>query len=175
MAAVSETEDPENLISHSISACEAQLQRAFQVCDLLEALADDLPRRQAPVWRETQRQCQSVLRPHFMLLIDVVLPILLKRSKENVDREGVLMRLVADNESQLHALEDLDDLLSEAITSEQSENAESLGFALRGFFETIRHNLTWEVDVVWPIAKRVFSEVDAKELNTSACAQFIIH
>ncbi|MEL6960115.1 MAG: hypothetical protein AAGL89_14310 [Pseudomonadota bacterium] len=175
MAAVTETKDPENLISFSISACEAQLQRAFQVCDLLEALADDLPRRQAPVWRETQRQCQSVLRPHFMLLINVVLPILLKRSKENVDREEVLMRLVADNESQLHALEDLDDLLSEAIAPGRSDNAESLGFALRGFFDTLRHNLTWEVDVVWPLAKRVFTEVDAKDLNSSPYAQFIRH
>ena len=171
MAAVPETEDPKSLIAFSISACEAQSRRSLQICDLLEALADDLPRCQLPMWRETRRQCQSVLRPHFLFLINVVLPILLKRSRENLDREDMLVRLIEDNESQLHALEDLDELLSEALTFDCADRAETLGFALRGFFETLRRTLAWELEIVWPMAKRILTPMDAKELQVNTITQ----
>ena len=176
MATVTETEDPDVFKAHSIAACEAQSRRAVQVCDLLEALADDLPRKQAPVWRETQHQCRGVLQPHFSFLAYDVLPMLLKRSKKSADREGMLARLITDIEMQLHALQDLDDFMSEALLSERfDQNAESLGFALRSFFDTIRHNLRWEQDVIWPLSMRILTVEDLKKLVTGTASELTLH
>lgn len=176
MSVVIETNDPETSKIRSISAFAAQTARALQVCDLLEALADDLPRRQAPVWRETQHQCKSVLGPHFSFLVSDVLPTLLKRSSESADREDVLVRLMNDNQDQLDALEDLDDLMSEALISERfDQNAESLGYALRGYFETLRHNLRWELDVLWPLSKRILSVEDVRKLRAELSSSTALH
>ena len=83
----------------------------------------------------------------------------------------MLVRLIEDNESQLHALEDLDELLSEALTFDCADRAETLGFALRGFFETLRRTLTWELDIVWPMAKRILTPMDARELQGNTITQ----
>ena len=140
--------------------------RALQICDLLEALADDLPQRAAPKWRDTQRQCHTVLRPHFLFLSDLVFPVLLTRTKGEVDRQELLLRLRCDCSDQVHALSDLDELLSDAFLVERFANEpESLGFALRGHFEALRRDLYWERDVLWPLAARTLTARDVATLD----------
>ncbi|MEM8577750.1 MAG: hypothetical protein AAGF60_07850 [Pseudomonadota bacterium] len=154
--------------SPPVRACIAQTQRALRICDLLEALADDLPKRSVPFWDEAQTQCQSVLRPHFSWLHDIVLPALLQKPEGGVDRLRVLSRLSSDCGDQLHALGDLDDLIADASGSARLSAApDALGYALRGHFDSLRRDLTWQTDVLWPLAARMCS---APDLHGFVCA-----
>ena len=142
--------------------CIDQTRRALHICDLLEALADDLPKRRAPHWREARLQCRSVLLPYFRWMQDLILPELERKSDQNVDRTDVLARLATDYRDQLHSLTDLEDLIADAILCEKfAEEPEALGYALRGHFDSLRRDLSWQLAVLWPLATRLCTDADA--------------
>lgn len=154
--------------SETISMFVSRAHRALQICDLLEALADDLPRRQAPIWREAQVQCRAVLYPHFGFLAERLLPFLLERVEGNEERQELLARLQADGQDQLHALSELDDLMTDVVdTNALYLEPESLGFGLRCFFDAIRSKLNWEIDVIWPLVARILSREETAKMRAS--------
>jgi len=158
--------DPGPNTAGSIQQCCGHTHHALHICDLLEALADDLPKRSAPVWRGAQMQCRAVLHPYFAFLNEVVLPKLLRQNNRDADRREVLCRLKSDCGDQIHALSDLDDLMSDALFSDQFTNEpEALGYALRGHFEALRRDLRWQLDVLWPIAARTWTARDVARVT----------
>ncbi|MEO0753069.1 MAG: hypothetical protein AAFY25_14835, partial [Pseudomonadota bacterium] len=119
--------------------------RVSQMCDLLEALADDLPRRPAPIWREATRMCNDVIPGHYREILNVLVPILKRRTEGELDCEYVLRRLQQDFEDEACRLSELNDLLIEAVGTDASKiGPEALGYALRGFFGALRRNGCWE-------------------------------
>lgn len=140
-------------------------QRVLQICDLLEALADDLPKRSIPMWRETKKQCALALSSHFALVVGVVVPMLLERSDGVADREDVILRVKADCTDLNHRVSDLEELFSDALsTSTYRIKSEALGFALRAHFEALRRHIGWETDVLWPLALRILTPEDLDNL-----------
>ena len=149
------------MLDYASSAAE----RVLDVCGLLESLADDLPKRSAPVWREAQTQCQITLHPHFLVLTRFVMPTLMRSSKENDDRQELLLRFNLDCAEQLHNLSDLDDLLTYALEDRgPARDAEALGYALRGYFDELRRNIAWETEVIWPLAARALRDEDIAKI-----------
>ncbi len=149
-------------------------QHVSHLCDLLEALADDLPRRPMPVWREAMRMCKHLVPVHYEEILNVVMPILKRRTVGERDCEDVLRRLQADFEDEAFRLSELDDLLEEVANPQATGNRENgnigpeaLGFALRGFFIALRRNSTWETDVVLPLASRHLNTNDLDEIAGS--------
>ncbi|MEL7279695.1 MAG: hypothetical protein AAFY35_10820 [Pseudomonadota bacterium] len=141
--------------------------RVDQMCDLLEALADDLPRRAAPVWREATRMCKAVIPMHYQNILTVVMPVLRRRCQGEVDCENTLRRLQTDFEEEACRLSELNELLEEAMeTGGSTIDPEALGFALRGFFGALRRITSWETDVLLPLADR---HLNAEDLNEIAC------
>lgn len=148
-------------LSRSVASGQEVAQRALHVCDLLEALADDLPKRAAAHWREAQIQCRTILQPYFGFLHGTVLPKLRQQYRSDTDRRDMLIRLHADCADQLHAIGDLQDLISDALVGDRFEDEpEALGFALRGYFDGLRRDLRWQIDVVWPLAARSWTQTD---------------
>ena len=139
--------------------------RVNQMCDILEALADDLPRRPAPVWREAKRMCNSVIPGHYQDVLTVLMPILLRRIAGELDCEDTLRRLQEDFEDEACRLTELNDLLEEALTADRcSIGPEALGYALRGFFNVLRRNTSWETKVLLPLATRRLTADDLNEI-----------
>ncbi|MEM9426958.1 MAG: hypothetical protein AAGA06_09675 [Pseudomonadota bacterium] len=147
--------------SGALTRCLEQTRQALHVCDLLEALADDLPKRVAPVWREVQIQERSFLQPYFEFMNSTVLPTMLRQSDLGVDRSEMLMRLKADCVDRVHAMFDLDELITDALQTDKFDSQpEALGYALRGHFDALRRDLLWQLDVLWPMASRTLSKDD---------------
>lgn len=135
--------------------------RILQICDLLEALADDLPRRPAAVWREARAQVAAVLTDHFLTLTKAVLPALICRTQDEVDRKEILSRLGADFNDQVHRIGDLDELLGEALAPDTCQiGPEALGYALRDHFDSLRRHVRWETDVLWPMMSRILTRAE---------------
>ena len=151
-----------------IELCRLQTRKALCVCDQLEALADQLPEQSIRDWRITQVQCRTILRPYFEILSEIALPAMLRQSTELDDGFKLLSRFKSDCQDQLHALADLDDMMSDVLSEGRFiDQPEALGFALRGFFEALRRDLCWQFDVLWPLADRTWSQKDADLFVTS--------
>ncbi|MEL6119589.1 MAG: hypothetical protein AAFR49_07915 [Pseudomonadota bacterium] len=140
--------------------------RVSQMCDMLEALADDLPRRTAPVWREATRMCNDVIPGHYHDVLCLLVPILLKRTEGDVDCEDLLQRLRLDFEDEAYRLTELNDLMVDAVGADAKKiGPEALGYALRGFFGALRRNTSWETDVLLPLAERYLNSDDLEEIS----------
>jgi len=143
------------------AAFQAQLDRALEVCDLLEALADDLPRRSAVIWRDAKRQCAEVLQSHMAAGQALVLHFLDQSAQITPSQRDVLLRFRGDYAHLAHSVEDLDDLLFDATATDRAcVGPEALGYALRSHFEGLRRHIGWERDVLVPMMTRLYGSVD---------------
>lgn len=134
---------------------ETQLERSLETCDLLEALADELPRRSVAVWRAAKVQCQDVLRDHLALGAEQILPCLRLRAQGSVDLGNLLLHFEREYKALAHRLDDLDDLLFDAVATDRNRiGPEALGYALRSHFDTLRKHIGWERDVLLPMVTR---------------------
>lgn len=163
-------EDPETPTRQERSPLEhvaEHANRVSQMCDLLEALADDLPRRPIPVWREATRMCNDVIPGHYHDVVFLLVPILLRRTQGDVDCEDLLQRLQSDFEDEAYRLTELNELMVDAVGEDGAKiGAEALGYALRGFFGALRRNTSWETDVLLPLAERYLNSEDLKEISS---------
>ncbi|MEM6578289.1 MAG: hemerythrin domain-containing protein [Pseudomonadota bacterium] len=151
---------------HPLSRLSAQSHRASQVSDLLEALADDLPRRNAPIWREARRLCDAVLRLHYKTMSDILIPHLLDRMSQETEFQDMLSRLRKDYDEEASRLLDLHDLITEALASGYDSIApDALGYALRSYFEAARRHINWETEVLFPMARRKLNLQDLQEID----------
>ena len=145
-----------------------QTERVAQICDLLEAMADDLPRRSVPVWRTATRMCHEVVALHYKFILVSLMPILKRRMKGEVDCEDMLTQLEADFKDESGRLAELNVLLSDAVGEDTEKiGSEALGYALRCFFGSIRRNTVWESEVLLPMAMRRLTPKDLDELAVS--------
>lgn len=135
--------------------------RIKELCDLLEALADDLPRRSPAVWREASRLSSTVLPRHFQAVSTVLLPCLSETASESVVTRPALAQLQRDFDDCTACLPELSDLLEQASGTGPSDlPSEAVGYALRCFFAEIRRQIAWEEAVVLPLAFETCRPVD---------------
>ncbi|MEM6588445.1 MAG: hypothetical protein AAF641_08370 [Pseudomonadota bacterium] len=143
--------------------------RVSQMCDLLESMADDLPHRPVPVWREATRLCNQIIPGHYHEVLNVLVPVLQRRTKGDLDCENLLRRVRADFDEEACRLSELNELLVEAIDPDGNARSgtigpETLGYALRCFFTALRRNGSWEMDVLLPLASRRLNADDLDEM-----------
>ncbi|MEL6913144.1 MAG: hemerythrin domain-containing protein [Pseudomonadota bacterium] len=150
-------------------------QRVLDLCDLLEAIADDLPRKTMPVWREVAQLCGTIVPRHYDTLNRIFLPLLRRRTAGDVECEAVLTRLETEYSDSSHRLPELVSLLHDTVNnSPPGIDTEALGFALRGFFEAIRRQMAWEMDVLIPLARRRLTREDLDELVSSFARHAVV-
>ncbi|MEM6634546.1 MAG: hypothetical protein AAF667_01525 [Pseudomonadota bacterium] len=144
-------------------------ERVAELCDLLEVLADDLPRKAPPVWREAVRLSSTIIPDHIDNIAHVLLPLLARRTRGETFCDTVLRRLQTEYQDCQSQLPELTDLLGNGLSEQMPGLApEALGFALRGHFEMIRRQIDWERDVLLPLARRCLIAAD---FNVIAQAQ----
>lgn len=93
---------------------------------------------------------------------------MLLQSVDRNDRSDLLARCRVDCQDQLHALSELDAMITDVLMADRLSNEpEALGFALRSFFETLRRDLRWQFALLWPLADRTWSTKDADQILQS--------
>lgn len=163
---LNDSEDPKSQARSPLEHVAEHARRVSQMCDLLEALADDLPRRPTPVWREAKRMCNAVIPGHYNDVLGLIVPALLKRTQGDQACEELLHRLKLDFEDEASRLTELNDLMVDALGEDGRKiGPEALGYALRGFFGALRRNSCWETDVLLPLAKRYLNADDLNEIS----------
>jgi len=141
-------------------------ERVSLVCDVLEAIADTLPNSGPDECKEAARMCSAEIPRHYEELVTVLIPLIRKRIKGDEDCEAILDRLemdIAEDTARLFELVDM--LASQADPHARSLDTETLGYALRGFFETIRRQVCWENDVLIPMAGRRLETSDLDKMG----------
>ncbi|MEM7295046.1 MAG: hypothetical protein AAF330_00205 [Pseudomonadota bacterium] len=134
-------------------------------CDLLEEIADDLPQATLPVWREALQLSMTVMPRHLDAVIHGLIPALMQRARGDALCEALLSQLKADYEETFAHLPELLDLLEHVLSAAHPKvSADALGFALRSFFEAIRRQMSWENEVLIPLATRRLTETDRQSL-----------
>ena len=140
--------------------------RIKELCDLLEFLADDLPRRSPAVWREARRLSAKVLPRHFRVLTECLLPILARDAESDVFEAATLARIRDECDTCNACLSELSDLLEQSHEFPcASMSPETVGYALRGFFTDIRRQIAWEQNLLLPLASQRCDDLDIYALR----------
>ena len=133
-----------------------QLEKSSEICDMLESMADDLPRRSATIWRTAKHQCRQVLEDHITLGSELIIPTLSAHVESNALHRNVLSRFHLEYQALANFSDNLDDLLDDALSNDQANiGSEALGFALRTHFDLLRKTIGWELDVLEPMIKAI--------------------
>ncbi|MEM6758304.1 MAG: hemerythrin domain-containing protein [Pseudomonadota bacterium] len=140
--------------------------RIKELCDLLEFMADDLPRRSPAVWREARLLSTKVLARHFRALSECLLPILAREAEGDFFAAATVARIWHECENCKACLAELSDLLEYSHDCHSANmSSETVGYALRGFFSDIRRQIAWEESVLLPLASQRCDDLDIYTLR----------
>jgi len=122
------------------------------LCDLLEAIADSLPRavdRHACLW------IAAMLLPQLREAHDYEERVLFPAFAADVARAESVKRLQAEHIEDEAAAEELTETLLRIGHGGTIGNPEALGFMMRALFEAIRRHVAFEREHVLPIARHL--------------------
>lgn len=140
-------------------------ERASDLCDLLESIADDLPEQQPAKWKLVIIQSLVTIPQYYQMVARVLLPLLLKSPDIHAECVQFLQRIQKDYLDAEASLPELQALLLDSEPSQrQLISADALGYALRSFFEAIRRQTVWEREVLLPFASRHLTEQDLDQV-----------
>jgi hemerythrin-like domain-containing protein len=143
---------------------EHALQR--ELCDLLEQLADSLPfeidRSQAEVAKAI---LDGSFTRHTQFEEQALFPLIRQRVPPGDDLHAMLARLEDEHQHDESEVMEIGEALSSIASGKPPENADMLGYQLRGFFESQRRHISWEDSVVIPAARRVLTPEDLASLQ----------
>ncbi|MGE0846338.1 MAG: hemerythrin domain-containing protein [Flavobacteriaceae bacterium] len=119
------------------------------ICTELEALADGLPERLSPAHCAAlqRRVCRELKEAH-RFEEDVVFPLILDRARQPETAAANVRRLRMQHiEDEGHA-DEIAEHLRALATDPHSLDAETLGYALRGFFACVRRHIAFEEECI---------------------------
>ncbi len=142
--------------------------RQLRVCDILERIADALPRP------PSRLVCLRLLD---ILTVDMPLhhadeegglfPLLRRRTEADDGIDAVLERLsIEHTEDEALLPEVLETLQALADDVGPEREPDIAGYVLRGYFESQRRHIAWEEDVVMPLARNRLHATDIETLDT---------
>lgn len=142
--------------------------RVSNLCRLLETLADELPKQLPARWRQAAVESLVAAPQHFDLMTQTFFPLLLRRHELGADF-GPFLRLLHKEYVECEAsLAELQELLAESLTSGAGGlSPDALGYALRSFFDSIQRRTIWEQEVLLPLADRLLSAQDLKQISVA--------
>ena len=140
----------------------------LELCDALEFIADGLPDR---IDRRLIREVTGVLTHgvlgHFRFEENVLFPLLRERAGGDPSLVCALEQLEKEHGRDEDISHELAEELRLVEEQGRARNAEMLGYMLRGYFEGQRRHIEWENALILPLARKVLSKDDLKELVRS--------
>lgn len=155
--------------SSPIALIAAHAKQVAIVCDLLEAIADNLPSPASGACAEAERLCKFEVPRHFHELTVALIPLLKERAQDPVNLKQ-LDQMSRDIAEETEGLGELLEILSSIQQHDKHKlSSEALGYALRGFFDSMRRQLNWEENVLLPMADELLSDKDLVCLQNHVC------
>ncbi|MEM9437659.1 MAG: hypothetical protein AAGA15_11510 [Pseudomonadota bacterium] len=158
---------PASLASSPLEEISGHLDDAEEICDLLEAVADRLPQSVAFACREVSSACMHDLPRLYDEIRFALMPIMRARVKEgDAVNTAIIDRLEADmihDSARFCELMELLDCYS--MKSNKRLAPDAFGYALRGYFESMRRILLWQREILLPLAEDLLEESDLERLE----------
>jgi hemerythrin-like domain-containing protein len=150
-----------------IAAIEEEHAFQLELCNLLEFLADSLPYRFEPaVVRVAVAILLNGFPQHIKLEEEVLFPLLRRHTAKATHLTAMLEQLEDEHETDEGPANEIADALETLAESGRPDNAEMLGYMLRGFFESQRRHIGWENHVVLLLAREILSREDLAQLQS---------
>lgn len=123
----------------------------LRICETLEAIADALPRAVDPIacLRVANALLPTLRRIH-RYEEDVVFPAYEAARGGSASGEGSIRRLRAEHVEDECFADEVTEILMGLGHGKPVENAEAVGFMLRGLFETMRRHIAFEAEHILP-------------------------
>ena len=136
------------------------------LCDDLEQIADSLP---DDVDKKLCQQVAMTLRfdlpLHHLDEENGLFPLLHAHSEQKPSINPILNRLSEEHAADESFAEELIEELDHLALTGKAKNAETLGYMLRGFFESYRRHMHWEQTILMPMARQILTGDDLQRLS----------
>lgn len=151
---------------HPLAVIEEEHALHLELCELLEDIADGLPRKFEPALAVIAISIlKGSAKAHIKFEEAAFFPILRERLPAGSPIVDALACLSQEHERDEDTGDELAEALKEALRLGAPQNPESLGYILRGYFESQRRHIAWENCVVLPAAREVLSTDDLARLQ----------
>lgn len=136
------------------------------LCDALEEIADSLPGKiDAALMAKAVAGLSNDLPLLNRDMNDGLFPLLHDRCAPEDGIDEILQRLQMEKTTDLSFATEIIEAFGAMAGGAPIRNPNTLGYMLRGFFESYRRHLHWEKTVVLPIARKRLSEGAMRELS----------
>ena len=136
------------------------------LCDLLERIADSLPSSvDRGIAENVLGYLDNDLAVHIRDEEEGLFPLLEAHAATHQAIPGILERLTDEHAIDAFYAEEVCEELRMLASGREPHNANSLGYLLRGFFETQRRHLAWENMTILPLARQLLTPADLGQLS----------
>lgn len=132
----------------------------LQLCDLLEQIADCLPKNVSPRAAQSAVNAIHELYRHHEREEGCLFPIIQKRAKPHDNIDQILSHLKEEHATDESLASEMQENLEILAAGNLPENPNMLGYMLRGFFENYRRHISWENTVLLPLVRERLTEDD---------------
>ncbi|RUP09169.1 hemerythrin domain-containing protein [Hyphomicrobium sp.] len=151
---------------HPLEIIEEEHALQLELCDLLESIADDLPAKFEAAFAVIAISIlKGSVKSHTKFEEDALFPLLRERLSPNDAVVQALACLSQEHERDEDIADELVEALKDALQSRAPRNPETLGYILRGYFESQRRHIAWEDSVVLPAARKALTVEDLARLQ----------
>jgi hypothetical protein len=157
------TADPLDLIERQHAGQES-------LCDVLEEIADCLPGKiDAALMAKAVTGLSHDLPLMQRDMNEGLFPLLHAHCLPEDRIDDILPRLQVEKTTDLSFASEIIEALGAMAGGAPVRNPNTLGYMLRGFFESYRRHLHWEKTVILPIARKRLAEGAIRELGDRMC------
>lgn len=133
---------------------EAHIRAQENLCARLEALADELPDKiDHQICLHLARQIGSVVKKAHRFEEGILFPLLKGTTRDENSLTQTLTRLQYEHFEDEAYADELAEALTGFVTGSGRPTAETLGYMLRGFFESMRRHLAFEREHLLPLLR----------------------
>lgn len=151
---------------HPLEIIEEEHALQLELCDLLESMADNLPAKIDPAFAVIAISIlKGSVKSHTKFEEDALFPLLRERLSPNDTVVQALACLSQEHERDEDIADELVEALKDALQTRAPQNPETLGYILRGYFESQRRHIAWEDSVVLPAARQALTVEDLARLQ----------
>ena len=136
------------------------------LCDLLEEIADKLPNQVNPgLYDAAMEMLKRDLALHRRDLEEGLFPLLLKRARPEDNIEASLEQLRVEHLTDDGSAHELLEMLPLLAAGDPMADPNVCGYMLRNFFECYRRHLSWELNLIVPLARKRLGLCDLEKLE----------
>lgn len=153
-------------IPNPLEQIERQHTRQESLCDALEEIADCLPSKiDAALMAKALAGLSNDLPLLQRDMNEGLFPLLQAHCQPEDRIDDMVTRLAMEKTIDLSFAGEIIETLGAMTSGTPVRNPNTLGYMLRGFFESYRRHLHWESTVILPIARKRLSDGALRELS----------